>query len=310
MRVYRNLATLVGKTPIVELIGLENKYNLNAKILAKLEYFNPAGSVKDRVALEMIKDAEEKKLLIPGSVIIEPTSGNTGIGLAALAASKGYKVILVMPDSMSVERISLLKAYGAEIVLTPGALGMKGAIKKVRELADSIPHSFIPGQFTNPSNPLAHYKTTAPEIWNDTAGKIDVFIAGVGTGGTISGVGKYLKEKNPDIKIIAVEPSDSPVLSEGKSGPHRLQGIGAGFIPMTLDMTIFDEVIKVTTDEAFESAREAAKTDGVLGGISAGAAIYAAKVVAKRNEFRGKSIVVLIPDGGGRYLSTPLYNNK
>lgn len=310
MRVYRNLATLVGKTPIVELIGLENKYNLNAKILAKLEYFNPAGSVKDRVALEMIRDAEEKKLLIPGSVIIEPTSGNTGIGLAALAASKGYKVILVMPDSMSVERISLLKAYGAEIVLTPGALGMKGAIKKVRELADSIPHSFIPGQFTNPSNPLAHYKTTAPEIWNDTAGKIDVFIAGVGTGGTISGVGKYLKEKNPDIKIIAVEPSDSPVLSEGKSGPHKLQGIGAGFIPMTLDMTIFDEVIKVTTDEAFESAREAAKTDGVLGGISAGAAIYAAKVVAKRNEFRGKSIVVLIPDGGGRYLSTPLYNNK
>lgn len=310
MRVYRNLATLVGKTPIVELIGLENKYNLNAKILAKLEYFNPAGSVKDRVALEMIRDAEEKKLLIPGSVIIEPTSGNTGIGLAALAASKGYKVILVMPDSMSVERISLLKAYGAEIVLTPGALGMKGAIKKVRELADSIPHSFIPGQFTNPSNPLAHYKTTAPEIWNDTAGKIDVFIAGVGTGGTISGVGKYLKEKNPDIKIIAVEPADSPVLSEGKSGPHKLQGIGAGFIPMTLDMTILDEVIKVTTDEAFESAREAAKTDGVLGGISAGAAIYAAKVVAKRNEFRGKSIVVLIPDGGGRYLSTPLYNNK
>lgn len=310
MRVYRNLATLVGKTPIVELIGLENKYNLNAKILAKLEYFNPAGSVKDRVALEMIRDAEGKKLLVPGSVIIEPTSGNTGIGLAALAASKGYKVILVMPDSMSIERISLLKAYGAEIVLTPGSLGMKGAIKKVRELADSIPHSFIPGQFTNPSNPLAHYKTTAPEIWNDTAGKIDVFIAGVGTGGTISGVGKYLKEKNPDIKIIAVEPSDSPVLSEGKSGPHKLQGIGAGFIPMTLDMTIFDEVIKVTTDEAFESAREAAKTDGVLGGISAGAAIYAAKVVAKRNEFRGKSIVVLIPDGGGRYLSTPLYNNK
>jgi cysteine synthase A len=310
MKIYKDLTLLVGKTPLLELTKLESVYKLDAKILAKLEYFNPAGSVKDRIALKMIKDAEDKKLLTEGSTIIEPTSGNTGIGLAALATSKGYNVIITMPDSMSKERITLLKAYGAKVVLTEGALGMKGAIAKARELAEITPHSYIPGQFTNESNPKAHYETTAPEIWNDTDGKVDIFVAGVGTGGTISGVGKYLKEKNPDVKIIAVEPSDSPLLSKGKTGKHKLQGIGAGFIPYTLDQSVIDEVIAINEEDAYIAAREAAKLDGVLAGISSGAAIHAAYLVAKRKENRGKNIVVLLPDSGEKYLSTSLYEKE
>lgn len=307
MKVFQGLSQLIGHTPLVELKGFKNKYNLGTKILSKVEFFNPGGSVKDRIALEMIKDAEEKKLLVKDSVIIEPTSGNTGIGLAALAASRGYKAILTMPDSMSYERIRLLKAYGATVVLTDSKLGMKGAIKKARELAEETPHSFIPGQFSNLSNPQAHYKTTGPEIWNDTSGMVDIFIAGVGTGGTITGVGKYLKEKNPDIKIIAVEPKDSPVLTKGVSGSHNLQGIGAGFIPITFDINVYDEVIDVSDEDAYNAARDVAKLDGVLVGISSGAVLHAAKVVGKRIENKGKHIVVLLPDGGSKYLSTKLY---
>ena len=310
MKIYHDLANLIGHTPIVMLNGVKNKYNLKANILAKLEYLNPVGSLKDRVALEMIKDAEEKKLLVKGSVIIEPTSGNTGIGLAAIAAAKGYKTIIVMPDSMSKERIAQLKIFGAEVILTPGSEGMKGAIRKARELASNTPHSFIPGQFTNKANPLAHYKTTAPEIFSDTSGAVDVFIAGVGTGGSISGIGKYLKEKNPEIKIIAVEPSDSPFLSKGVAGAHKLQGIGAGFIPMTLDLSVIDEIITVNTEEAYLGAREAANLDSVLSGISSGAVIHAAKIVASREEYEGKNIVILLPDGGSKYLSTDLYNKE
>lgn len=308
MRVFQGLSSLIGHTPLVDLKGFKTKYNLGAKILAKLEYFNPAGSVKDRIALEMIKDAEKKKLLVSDSVIIEPTSGNTGIGLAAIAASLGYRIILTMPENMSIERVKLLKAYGAEVVLTPENLGMKGAIKKARELAADIPHSFIPGQFSNLANPQAHYKTTGPEIWNDTSGVVDILISGIGTGGTLSGVGKYLKERNPDIKIIGVEPKDSPILTKGKSGKHNIQGLGAGFIPITLDMSIYDEIIDVDTVDAYQAARDVAKVDGVLVGISSGAALYAAKIVGKRLESKGKNIVVLLPDGGAKYLSTPLFD--
>ena len=308
MRIFENVESLIGNTPLLELSNYKINNNISANIIAKLEYLNPAGSVKDRVALEMIKDAEEKKLLVEGSVIIEPTSGNTGIGLAVIASIRGYKTILVMPDSMSKERIVLLKAYGAEVVLTPAKDGMKGAIKKARELALETPHSFIPGQFTNLANPRAHYKTTAPEIWNDTSGAIDIFVCGVGTGGTISGVGKYLKEKNPDIKVIAVEPKDSPLLTKGTTGSHKLQGLGAGFIPITLDVDIIDEVIDVSTEEAYKACKDVAASDGVILGISSGAAIHAAKIVGKRLENRGKNIVVLLPDGGSKYLLSPLYN--
>lgn len=308
MRIFENVESLIGNTPLLELSNYKINNNISANIIAKLEYLNPAGSVKDRVALEMIKDAEEKKLLVDGSVIIEPTSGNTGIGLAVIASIRGYKTILVMPDSMSKERIVLLKAYGAEVVLTPAKDGMKGAIKKARELALETPHSFIPGQFTNLANPRAHYKTTAPEIWNDTSGAIDIFVCGVGTGGTISGVGKYLKEKNPDIKVIAVEPKDSPLLTKGTTGSHKLQGLGAGFIPITLDVDIIDEVIDVSTEEAYKACKDVAASDGVILGISSGAAIHAAKIVGKRLENRGKNIVVLLPDGGSKYLLSPLYN--
>lgn len=307
MKVFQGLASLIGNTPLVELKGFKSKHNLGAKVLSKIEFFNPSGSVKDRIALEMIRDAEEKKLLVKGSVIIEPTSGNTGIGLAALGASKGYEVILTMPDSMSFERIQLLKAYGAKVVLTDSKLGMKGAIKKARELAEEIPHSFIPGQFSNLANPLAHYKTTGPEIWKDTSGKVDIFIAGVGTGGTITGVGKYLKEKNPNIKIIAVEPSKSPILTKGKAGSHNLQGIGAGFIPITFDIDIYDEVIDVAESDAYLASRDVAITDGVLVGISSGAVLHAAKIIGKRLENKDKNIVVLLPDGGSKYLSTELF---
>ena len=308
MNVYQELEELIGHTPLVELKGFDETNGISAKIFAKLEILNPAGSIKDRVALEMIKDAEEKKLLRPDSVIIDPTSGNTGIGLAALAASKGYRIILTMPESMSIERVVLLKAYGAEVVLTPEAQGMSGAIKKARELAQSIEHSFIPGQFTNLANPLSHYKTTGPEIWNDLSGDVDILISGIGTGGTISGAGKYLKEKNPNIKIIGVEPLGSPLLSKGKIGPHKLQGIGAGFVPITLDINIYDEVIAVSDNDAFKSARSVAKNDGVLVGISAGAALHAAKIVGSKYENRNKKIVVIIPDGGGKYLSTGLFD--
>lgn len=308
MKVYENVSSLIGKTPLVRLSGYKKEKSLNADILGKLEYFNPAGSIKDRVALYMIADAEEKGLLNRNSVIIEPTSGNTGIGLAAVGAAKGYRTILTMPDTMSVERRNLLAAYGAELVLTEGAKGMKGAIAKANELAEEIPHSFVPGQFTNEANPLAHYRTTGPEIWRDTDGAVDIFVAGVGTGGTLSGVGKYLKEINPDIRIIAVEPKDSPVLSEGHAGSHKLQGIGAGFVPYTLDIDIYDEVIAVTTEQAFDAAKVLATEDGVLAGISSGAALYAAEVLAKRPENKGKNIVVIFPDNGERYLSSPLYD--
>ncbi len=305
MNIYKNILELIGKTPLMEL----SKFNeTEATILAKLEYFNPAGSVKDRVALKMIEDAEKQGLLKEGSVIIEPTSGNTGIGLAAVAAYKGYKVILTMPETMSIERRKLLLAYGAEIVLTDGSKGMNGAIEKARELAETISGSFITGQFVNPSNPEAHKQTTGPEIWEDTNGKVDIFIAGVGTGGTITGVGEYLKSKNPDIKVVAVEPFDSPYLSEGKSGAHSLQGIGAGFVPEILNTDVYDEIVTVKTDEAYEMSKKLAKTEGVLVGITSGAALYAAQKIAKRDENKGKVIVALLPDTGDRYLSTTMFD--
>lgn len=307
MKIYKNVTELIGGTPLMELSNIEKNEGLNARILAKLEYFNPAGSVKDRVAAAMIDDAEKKELLREGSVIIEPTSGNTGIGLAAAAASKGYRLIITMPETMSIERRNLMKAYGAELVLTDGAKGMKGAIEKANELAAEIPGSFIPSQFTNPANPAAHLKTTGPEIWADSDGKVDIFVAGVGTGGTISGVGAYLKLKNPEIRIVAVEPKDSPVLSEGKAGVHKIQGIGAGFIPETLDTEIYDEIITVSHDDAFALGKAAARTEGVLVGISSGAALWAAVQLAKRPENAGKTIVALLPDSGERYLSTPMF---
>lgn len=308
MRIYKSAIELVGNTPLVEISNFSAKNEINAKILAKLEYFNPAGSVKDRIAKAIIEDAEEKGVLKKGSVIIEPTSGNTGIGLASVAAAKGYRIIITMPETMSVERRNILKAYGAELVLTDGAKGMKGAIEKADELAAKIENSFIPGQFTNPVNPLTHFKTTGVEIWDDTDGKVDIFVAGAGTGGTVSGVGKYLKSKNPNIKIVAVEPAGSPVLSEGKAGPHKIQGIGAGFVPDTLDISVCDEIMTVEDDAAFETGREFAKCEGVLVGISSGAALWAAKTLAQRPENSGKTIVVLLPDTGDRYLSTPMFS--
>ena len=307
MKTYERITDLIGNTPLLKLSNYIKAHSLKADIYAKLEYFNPAGSVKDRIARAMIDDAEKKGLLKPGSVIIEPTSGNTGIGLAAVAASRGYKVLLTMPETMSIERRNLLKAYGAELVLTDGAKGMKGAIEKADELAKSTKDSFIPGQFVNPANPAAHIATTGPEIWNDTDGKIDIFVAGVGTGGTLSGVGKYLKEKNPNVKIVAVEPAGSPVLSKGTSGPHKIQGIGAGFVPDTLDTAIYDEIITVENEQAFAAGRELARNEGVLVGISSGAAVYAASVLASREENKGKLIVALLPDTGERYLSTPMF---
>lgn len=305
--IYKKLSDLVGKTPLLELENYKEKYNLEGNILAKLESFNPAGSVKDRVAKALIDDAEASGKLTKDSVIIEPTSGNTGIGLASIGTSRGYKVILTMPETMSVERRNLLKAYGAELVLTEGAKGMKGAIAKATELAESTPNSFIPGQFDNPANPAVHKATTGPEIWDDTDGKVDILVAGIGTGGTISGAGAYLKEKNPDIKVVAVEPKDSPILSAGTAGPHKIQGIGAGFIPNNLDTGIYDEIITVTNEDSFETGRDIAKTEGLLVGISSGAALYAAAQVAKREENKGKNIVVILPDTGERYLSTALF---
>lgn len=307
MKVFEQASDLIGNTPLVRLNGYQKEKKLDAELLAKLEYFNPAGSVKDRVALYMLLDAQEKGLLKRDSVIIEPTSGNTGIGLAAVAAEKGIRTIIVMPDTMSIERRNILKAYGAELVLTDGKLGMKGAIAKANKLAEEIPHSFIPGQFTNDANPLAHYKTTGPEIWKDTDGDVDILVAGVGTGGTLSGAGRYLKEQNPDIQVVAVEPKDSPVLSEGRAGSHKLQGIGAGFEPRTLDIDIYDEVIPVTTQQAYDAVRLLAREDAILAGISSGAALYAAEVLAKRPENRGKRIVIIIPDSGEKYLSEPVY---
>lgn len=306
-RVYKSISELIGKTPIIELTNIESKHSLSAKILAKLEYFNPAGSVKDRVAKAMIEDAEQKGILKKGSTIIEPTSGNTGIGLASVATSKGYRTVLTMPETMSIERRNLLKAYGAEIVLTDGSKGMSGAIKRANELKEEIENSVILGQFVNPANPQAHFKTTGPEIWEDTDGDVDIFVAGVGTGGTLSGVGKYLKEQKPDVKVVAVEPETSPVLSEGKAGPHKIQGIGAGFVPETLDTEIYDEIIKVANESATQTANEIAKTEGVLVGISSGAALWAALELAKRPENAGKTIVALLPDTGERYLSTGIY---
>lgn len=306
-KIYKDATELIGNTPLVEFNHIEKKEGLNAKILAKLEYFNPAGSVKDRIAKEMIEDAERKGTLKPGATIIEPTSGNTGIGLASIATAKGYKAIIVMPETMSVERRNIIKAYGAEIVLTEGAKGMKGAIAKAEELSKEIPDSFVAGQFVNPANPEAHRKTTGPEIWNDTDGKVDIFIAGVGTGGTITGTGEYLKSQNPNVQVIAVEPESSPVLSEGKSGPHKIQGIGAGFVPDTLNTKVYDEVFKVANDDAFRVGKEIASTEGFLVGISSGAALYAALEVAKRPENAGKTIVALLPDSGDRYYSTSLF---
>lgn len=308
MKVYENVSSLIGSTPLVRLSGYQKARGLKANLLGKLEYFNPAGSIKDRIALYMLADAREKGLLNEDSVIIEPTSGNTGIGLAAVAAEKGYRTIITMPDTMSVERRNILKAYGAEIVLTEGAKGMKGAIAKANELAEKIPHSFIPGQFTNEVNPLAHYRTTGPEIFRDTDGAVDILVAGVGTGGTLSGAGKYLKEQNPAIQVIAVEPADSPVLSKGHAGSHKLQGIGAGFVPYTLDIAVYDDVIAVTTGQAFEAARLLAREDAVLAGISSGAALYAAEVIARKPENKGKNIVVIFPDSGEKYLSGALFD--
>ena len=309
MNTVKKITDLIGHTPLMELENTEKANNLEATILAKLEYFNPAGSVKDRIAKAMIDDAEEKGLLKPGSVIIEPTSGNTGIGLASVAAARGYRIIIAMPETMSVERRNLMKAYGAELVLTDGAQGMKGAIAKAEELSKEIPDSFIPSQFSNPANPAMHEKTTGVEIWDDTDGKVDIFVAGIGTGGTISGVGKYLKSKNPNVKVVAVEPKSSPVLSEGKAGPHKIQGIGAGFVPDTLDTKIYDEIITVENEDAFETGRAIARTEGVLVGISSGAAVWAAIRLAKRPENKGKTIVALLPDTGERYLSTPMFAN-
>lgn len=307
MAIYNNVTELIGKTPILKLNNFSKSEGVAANIFAKLEYFNPAGSVKDRIAYAMISDAEAKGELKPGATIIEPTSGNTGIGLASVGTAKGYKVILTMPETMSVERRNLVKAYGAEVVLTEGAKGMKGAIEKANELKDQTPGSVILGQFVNPANPKAHYETTGPEIWADTEGKVDAFIAGVGTGGTLSGVGKYLKEKNPNVKIFAVEPQTSPVLSEGHGGAHKIQGIGAGFVPDTLNTSVYDEVIPVPNEAAFETGNKIAKTEGILVGISSGAAVWAAEQLAKRDEFKGKNIVVLLPDTGDRYLSTDLF---
>ena len=307
MGIYRRITDLIGGTPLLELVNYERKNKLEATLLAKLEYFNPAGSIKDRIARAMLDDAEEKGLLKPGAVIIEPTSGNTGIGLAAVGAARGYRVILTMPETMSVERRNLLKAYGAELVLTDGSKGMKGAIAKAQELAEATPGSFIPGQFNNPANPEIHRRTTGPEIWADTEGKVDIFVAGVGTGGTITGVGEYLKSQKPEVKVVAVEPAGSPVLSQGKSGPHKIQGIGAGFVPETLNTAVYDEIIAVENEAAFAVGREIARTEGVLVGISSGAALYAATELAKRPENKGKVIVALLPDTGDRYLSTPLF---
>ena len=307
-RIYNQITDLIGNTPLLKLNRYGAQEGLKADVIAKLEYFNPAGSVKDRIAIAMIEDAEEKGLLKPGSVIIEPTSGNTGIGLAAVATSKGYRIILTMPETMSVERRSLLKAYGAELVLTEGPKGMKGAIAKAEELAGEIPNAFLPRQFENPANPAIHFKTTGPEIWADTDGKVDILVSGVGTGGTITGAGKFLKSKNSAIKVIAVEPADSPVLSQGRSGSHKIQGIGAGFVPNTLDTGIYDEIIPVTNDDAFATGRAIATTEGLLVGISSGAALWAATQLAKRPENAGKTIVVILPDTGERYPSTPLFN--
>ena len=305
--IYKSAAELIGKTPLMELTNFEKANNLEAKIIAKLEYFNPAGSVKDRIAKGMIDDAEAKGLLNKDSVIIEPTSGNTGIGLASVAAARGYRIIIVMPETMSIERRKLMKAYGAELVLTEGAKGMKGAIEKADELAKEIPNSFIPGQFVNPANPEVHRQTTGPEIWEDAEGKVDIFVAGVGTGGTVTGVGSYLKSQNPNVKVVAVEPLTSPVLSQGKSGAHKIQGIGAGFVPKVLDTKVYDEIIAVDNEDAFETGREIGRNEGILVGISSGAAVWAARELAKRSENKGKNIVVLLPDTGDRYLSTPLF---
>ena len=306
-RIFTSADQLIGHTPLLELTHIEKNNGLKAKLLAKLEYFNPAGSVKDRIAKAMIDDAEAKGLLKPGSVIIEPTSGNTGIGLASVAAARGYRIIIVMPETMSVERRQLMKAYGAELVLTEGAKGMKGAIARADELSKEIPNSFVPGQFVNPANPRAHFETTGPEIFEDTDGKVDIFVAGVGTGGTVTGVGQYLKSKNPGVKVVAVEPESSPVLSTGVAGPHKIQGIGAGFVPDVLDTKVYDEIIPVTNEDAFATGREIGRSEGVLVGISSGAALWAGIELAKRPENAGKTIVVLLPDTGDRYLSTPLF---
>lgn len=308
MTVYKAISDLIGNTPLVELTHIEEKEGLGASVVAKVEFFNPAGSVKDRIAKKMIEDAEKKGLIKPGATLIEPTSGNTGIGIASVAAAKGYKAIMTMPETMSVERRNLLKAYGAKVVLTDGKAGMKGAIAKAKELASTIPNSFIPSQFENPSNPQAHYESTGPEIWKDTEGKVDIFVAGVGTGGTVSGTGKYLKDQNPNVKVVAVEPATSPVLSEGHAGPHGIQGIGAGFVPNILDTSVYDEVFTVTNEQAYETGRLIAHNEGMLVGISSGAATYAAIQIAKRPENKGKTIVVLLPDTGERYLSTPMFS--
>jgi cysteine synthase A len=307
-KVYKSLTELVGKTPLLELSNYEKKNELGAAVIAKLEYYNPAGSVKDRIAKAMIEDAQAKGILKEDTVIIEPTSGNTGIGLASIAAARGYRLILTMPETMSIERRNLLKAYGAELVLTEGAKGMKGAIAKANELAQEIPNSFIPGQFDNPANPAIHRETTGPEIWEDTDGKVDILVAGIGTGGTITGAGEFLKSQNSAVKVVAVEPNDSPVLSEGKSGPHKIQGIGAGFVPQVLNTKIYDEIIRVKNEDAFATGRELSKTEGLLVGISSGAALWAATELAKRPENKGKTIVVILPDTGERYLSTPLFS--